>query len=55
MTLDVFASSALDEGRLAQPFDHTCPVAESYWLVEQPERHRSDAARAFGAWILGHR
>ena len=52
MMLDVFAASALTEGRLVQPFDHTCPVNESYWLVEQPERHRSDAARAFASWIL---
>ena len=52
MMLDVFAASSLTDGRLVQPFDHTCPVTESYWLVEQPERHRSDAARAFASWIL---
>jgi len=53
MMLDVFAARALTEGRLVQPFDHTCPVAESYWLVEQPEHLRSDAARVFASWILG--
>ncbi len=54
MMLDVFAANALSEGRIAQPFDHVCPVAESYWLVEQPERHRSDAAQAFADWILSY-
>lgn len=53
MTLDVFADKALGEGRLAQPFEHTSQVAESYWLVEQPERHRTDAAGVFAEWILG--
>ena len=52
MTLDLFADTALVEERLARPFEHACPVNDSYWLVEQPERHRSDAARAFADWIL---
>ncbi|MEC8970226.1 MAG: LysR family transcriptional regulator [Actinomycetota bacterium] len=52
MTLDLFADAALADGRLARPFEHACPVDDSYWLVEQPERHRSEAARAFAAWFL---
>ena len=52
MTLDIFATHALAEGRVAQPFDYVCPVSEAYWLVEQPERYRSDPARAFASWIL---
>lgn len=52
MMLDVFADRALAEGRLAQPFEYACPVTEASWLVEQPERDRSDAARAFASWIL---
>ena len=52
MTLDRFDDAALADGRLARPFEHACPVDDSYWLVEQPERHRSEAARAFAAWIL---
>jgi DNA-binding transcriptional LysR family regulator len=52
MTLDLFADAALADGRLARPFDHACPVNDSYWLVEQTERHRSEAARAFADWIL---
>lgn len=52
MMLDVFAEGALADGRLAQPFAHVSPVAESYWLLEQPARHRSDAASAFAHWIL---
>ncbi|MCH9834814.1 LysR family transcriptional regulator [bacterium] len=52
MTLDVFAEGALADGRLSQPFDHVSPIAESYWLLEQPEHHRSDAARAFAEWLL---
>ena len=52
MTLDLFAESALADGRLAVPFEQSCPVDESYWLLEQPERHRSEAARAFADWII---
>lgn len=52
MTLDVFAEEAIADQRLVAPFDHVTPVAESYWLLEQPTRHRTDAARTFASWLI---
>ena len=52
MTLDVFAEEAITNQRLVAPFDHATPVAESYWLLEQPSRHRTDPAKTFANWLL---
>ncbi len=52
MTLDVFAEEAIADQRLVAPFDHATPLAESYWLSEQPSRYRTDAAKTFAHWLL---
>ena len=49
---ETVAGDLLARNLLVRPFEHAVPMLEAYYLVKPAQHAKTDASRAFTAWLL---